>query len=162
MFKDFPLNFDVTTWRLSQWISTITFFIVICITLTQNFGYLGEYAVNVFTPIGFVSFIALIVEQAYTYGGYISNTISDILIPAGIIVLCFIIELCFSYVLSNIGYIPKWSSYFLKYCIYLLQSLIMIWVYKDVQFIEIPKDELKSVININSNHRKIEFNKNRR
>lgn len=143
IFKDFPLNFRLSTWRLSQWVATTSFIAMFIVFRKQYFGALSDYNIMFTTPLGLIALIAIVVGQLYVYGGFITNTAKDILVPAGIILGVFIMELMFSYVMKNLNYSPQWRTYIIRYTLLLAQSLIQLWVYYDVEFMEIPREELE-------------------
>lgn len=143
IFKDFPLNFKLSTWRLSQWVATTSFIAMFIVFRKQYFGALSDYNIVFTTPLGLIALVAIAVGQLYVYGGFITNTIKDILVPACVILCVFIVELLFSFVMKNLNYFPQWHTYIIRYTMLLAQSLIQLWVYNDVEFKEIPKDELE-------------------
>lgn len=145
IFKDFPLNFRVTTWRFSQWIATITFIGFIFIYKEQYFGSWHDIDIVFTSPFGIVALIASLVAQFYVYGGFITNTAKDILVPAIIIAVVFVVELMFAYVLKNLGYTAQWDVYLIRYALLLTQSMIQFWVFNDVEFKEIPADEINKI-----------------
>lgn len=143
MFKDFPLNFRVLSWRASQWCATVSFIGMIWVIRNQSFGVLNDnLEVKFTTPLGFVALCAVVAVQLYAYGAYVNKPLSIIYIPAIIIAACFVIDLILSYIMSNIGYIPFYNEYLYRYGALLLQNLMMLWVYFDVEFVEIPESIL--------------------
>lgn len=142
LFRDFPLNFRITTWRLSQWVATITFIVMAFIFKDQYFGNWDEITFTVCTPLGFFALVAILFSQSYVYGGYITNTIKDILVPGAVILVIFILELAISYVARNLGFNAQWWTMVERYTMLMIQIVIQLWVYSDVEFLEIPADEV--------------------
>lgn len=142
MFKDFPLNFKITTWRMSQWIATITFIMMVFSFRGQMFGYIGDITFYFTTPIGFLAILAVVAAQLYTYGGYITNTSKDITVPLLIILFCCFLDIVFAYLANNIGYVANWKAYLYRYLLLSMQNLILLWVYYDVEYVEISKEDL--------------------
>lgn len=140
MFRDFPLNFHVLSWRASQWCATVSFIGIMWVIKNQSFGILNDsLEVKFTTPLGFVALCAIVVVQLYTYGAYVNKPLSIIYIPAIVIAGCFVMDLIMSYIMGNIGYIPFYKEYLYRYGALLLQNLMMVWVYFDVEFIEVPE-----------------------
>ena len=108
----------------------------------QYFGNWKDIELYFSTPLGYISLIACLVAQFYVYGGFISNTIKDILIPLLIIGIVLVAELAFSYVMIKLDYTPVWSAYLIRYALLFFQGLMQLWVYRDVEYVIIPKEDL--------------------
>lgn len=140
--KLIPLNFHVLSWRFSQWVCTLSFLATIWLCKSQVFGYMGDMAVRYFTPLGFVAAVAIIALQGYAYGAYVGKSISIVYIPAIIVSVCFVVDVILAFIMRNLGYTAYWDQYFYRYGLLLFQNAIMLWVWFDVETIEVPESML--------------------
>ncbi len=141
-----PINYRCLTWTWEQWLATITFigwFILNHGNIYYDFRG-KQLPITLFTIIALG---AICFAQSYVYGCYFTNTFKDIVVPIVIVVGCLAVECMFALVLKKMQVFVFWGYVVKCYGTLLLQGLILFFVFKRVEHVEISVEMYEDLIN---------------
>lgn len=139
--KSVPLNFEVKTWYFIQWLVTFTFLAFTFISFKLNFGYFRGIPLPI-TIGSLVSYIAVLFAQLYVYGGYISNTKKDILVPLGVTIAFMLVDIFVLFFGKKIMLDLTAKSLIIFYSFSLLHFFLLYITYLTVEYREIKLEDI--------------------